>query len=137
MASRDAVEDVGEAGVVRPPGCGCMTYTTIRYGVAEGVATIMLARPDKLNAVSAAMHADLRQALAAAEADAAVRCLVLTGDGRAFSSGQDLTEERLPGLDGKIDFGGGRGPAYKPLGLLPHPYPQVTVPAPQRPAVRA
>src|SRR5262245_30035528 len=120
MASRDAVEDVGEAGVVRPPGCGCMTYTTIRYGVAEGGGTIMLARPDTLNAVSAAMHADLRQAPAAAEAAAAVRCLVLTGDGRAVSSGQDLTEERLTGLDGRIDFGGRLHRDSNPLVLRLH-----------------
>src|SRR5262249_29556880 len=137
MASRDAVEDVGEAGVVRPPGCGCMTYTTIRYGVAEGVATIMLARPDKLNAVSAAMHADLRQALAAAEADAAVRCLVLTGDGRACCSGQDLAEERLRGLDGKIDFGGRLDRDYNPLVLRLHHYPKVTIAALNGPAVGA
>ncbi|HKA70529.1 MAG TPA: enoyl-CoA hydratase-related protein [Xanthobacteraceae bacterium] len=114
-----------------------MTYTTIRYGVAEGVATITLARPDKLNAVSAAMHADLRQALAAAEADAAVRCLVLTGDGRAFSSGQDLTEERLPGLDGKIDFGGRLDRDYNPLVLRLHHYPKVTIAALNGPAVGA
>ena len=114
-----------------------MTYTTIRYGAADGVATITLARPDKLNAISAAMHADLRQALAAAEADAAVRCLVLTGDGRAFSSGQDLTEERLPGPDGKIDFGGRLDRDYNPLVLRLYHYPKVTIAALNGPAVGA
>ena len=43
-----------------------MTYTTIRYAAADGVAAITLARPDKLNAINADMHADLRAALAAA-----------------------------------------------------------------------
>jgi enoyl-CoA hydratase/carnithine racemase len=68
-----------------------MSFTTIRYAVTDGVATITLARPEKLNAITAIMHADLRAALEAAEADGAVRCLVVTGEGRAFSSGQDLT----------------------------------------------
>ncbi len=114
-----------------------MTYTTIRYGTADGVATVTLARPDKLNAISAAMHADLRAALAAAEADDAVRCVVLTGDGRAFSSGQDLTEERLAGPDGKIDFGGRLDRDYNPLVLRLYAYPKVTVAALNGPAVGA
>ena len=41
-----------------------MTFTTLRYAVTDGVATITLARPDKLNAITATMHADLRDALA-------------------------------------------------------------------------
>jgi 2-(1,2-epoxy-1,2-dihydrophenyl)acetyl-CoA isomerase len=114
-----------------------MTYTTIRYGAADGVATITLARPDKLNAISAAMHADLRTALAAAEADVSVRCVVITGEGRAFSSGQDLTEERLPGPDGKIDFGGRLDRDYNPLILRLHLFPKVTMAALNGPAVGA
>jgi 2-(1,2-epoxy-1,2-dihydrophenyl)acetyl-CoA isomerase len=114
-----------------------MTYTTICYGAADGVATITLARPDKLNAIDAAMHADLRAALAAAEADDNVRCVVLTGDGRAFSSGQDLTEERLAGPDGKIDFGGRLDRDYNPLVLRLYNYPKVTVAALNGPAVGA
>jgi len=131
------VEHAGDTAFRRAPGRERMTYTTIRYGAADGVATITLARPDKLNAISAAMHADLRQALAAAEADAAVRCLVLTGDGRAFSSGQDLTEERLPGPDGKIDFGGRLDRDYNPLVLRLYHYPKVTIAALNGPAVGA
>jgi 2-(1,2-epoxy-1,2-dihydrophenyl)acetyl-CoA isomerase len=114
-----------------------MSYTTIRYGAADGVATITLARPDKLNAISAAMHADLRAALDAAEQDTGVRCLVVTGEGRAFSSGQDLTEERLPGPDGKIDFGGRLDRDYNPLVLRLHGYPKVTLAALNGPAVGA
>ena len=84
-----------------------MSYATIRYGAADGVATITLARPEKLNAVTAGMHADLRDALAAAEADDAVRCLVITGDGRAFSSGQDLTESASPDPTARSTSAGG------------------------------
>ena len=85
-----------------------MAFTAIRTSTVEGVATITLARPDKLNAFTGVMHAELREALSAAEADDAVRCVVLTGEGRAFSAGQDLSEERIRGADGAVDvwFGG-------------------------------
>ena len=114
-----------------------MSFTTIRYAAADGVAAITLARPDKLNAITAAMHADLRAALGAAEADEAVRCLVITGEGRAFSSGQDLTEERLAGPDGKIDFGGRLDRDYNPLALRLYGYPKPTIAALNGPAVGA
>jgi 2-(1,2-epoxy-1,2-dihydrophenyl)acetyl-CoA isomerase len=114
-----------------------MAYSTIRYGTSDGVATIQLARAEKLNAISADMHADLREALSAAEEDASVRCLVLTGEGRAFSSGQDLTEERLPGPDGKIDFGGRLDRDYNPLVLRLYNFPKVTIAALNGPAVGA
>jgi 2-(1,2-epoxy-1,2-dihydrophenyl)acetyl-CoA isomerase len=114
-----------------------MTYATIRYRAADGVATLTLARPEKLNAITAAMHADLRAALDVAEADAAVRCLVVTGEGRAFSSGQDLTEERLPGPDGRIDFGGRLDRDYNPLVRRLYAYPKVTIAALNGPAVGA
>jgi 2-(1,2-epoxy-1,2-dihydrophenyl)acetyl-CoA isomerase len=114
-----------------------MNLSTIRYQAADGVATITLARPEKLNAITAAMHADLRTALSAAEADEAVRCLVITGDGRAFSSGQDLTEERLAGPDGKIDFGGRLDRDYNPLALRLYGYPKPTIAALNGPTVGA
>ena len=58
-----------------------------------GVLTITLNRPDVLNAFNAAMHEALGAALEEAE-DAAVRAVVLTGAGRGFCVGQDLTEFR-------------------------------------------
>lgn len=67
-------------------------YQTILYEVAAGVATITLNRPDVLNAFNDLMIAETTAALKAAERDEAVRCLILTGVGRAFSSGQDLDD---------------------------------------------
>jgi 2-(1,2-epoxy-1,2-dihydrophenyl)acetyl-CoA isomerase len=67
-----------------------MSYQTIRYEVADGVANVTLARPDKLNAFTEQMHGELQRALDAAEADDGVRALLLSGDGRAFCAGQDL-----------------------------------------------
>ena len=114
-----------------------MTETTIRYGAADGVATVTLARPEKLNAITAALHADLRRALDVAEADDTVRCVVLTGEGRAFSSGQDLTEERLREPDGSIDYGGRLDRDYNPLVLRLHGFPKLTIAALNGPAVGA
>lgn len=60
------------------------------YAVENGVATITLNRPDKLNAFNDEMIAALAEALKKAERDPEVRCLVITGSGRGFSAGQDL-----------------------------------------------
>jgi len=58
----------------------------------RGVAELMLNRPDSLNAFNAALRRDLRDAVRAVNDDAAVSVVVLTGAGRAFSAGADLTE---------------------------------------------
>ena len=62
----------------------------IRYGVEHGVATITLDRPDVLNAFDDELGSEALAAVARATADEAVRCIVVTGAGRAFSSGEDL-----------------------------------------------
>lgn len=67
-----------------------MALATILYTVGDGVATITLNRPDKLNAFNDEMTAETMAALQEAGRDKAVRCIVLTGSGRGFSSGQDL-----------------------------------------------
>ena len=114
-----------------------MGYTTIRHTTEDGVAIVTLARPDKLNAFNAVMHAELRVALDAIEPDDAVRCLVLTGDGRGFSSGQDLTEDRLLGPDGQVDVGGRLDRDYNPLVKRLYAFPKVTIAALNGPAVGA
>ncbi len=73
-----------------------MTNTpTVIYAVDNGVATLTLHRPDVYNALNAQLFDDLMAALRQAERDAAVRCLVITGTGKAFCSGQDLREVPL------------------------------------------
>jgi enoyl-CoA hydratase len=67
-----------------------MTFETIIYATSGPVATITLNRPDKLNAINALMVAELNRALDQAEADEAIKTIVLTGAGRAFSAGFDL-----------------------------------------------
>ena len=63
---------------------------TIRYAVADGIATITFDRPDKLNAYTPEMGEATVAAFARARDDAAVRVVVLTGSGRAFCAGVDL-----------------------------------------------
>ena len=68
-----------------------MAFTTLRYDVAEGVATIALDQPDTRNALSTELLGELRDALLAARDDAAVRVVVLTSTHeRVFSSGANL-----------------------------------------------
>jgi 2-(1,2-epoxy-1,2-dihydrophenyl)acetyl-CoA isomerase len=114
-----------------------MSVSTIRMTKAGRVATITLVRPEKLNALTAAMHAELRTALDEAEADEAVRVVVLTGEGRAFSSGQDLTEELPRDIYGQVDLGGPLARDYNPLVRRLAHYPKVTVAALNGPAVGA
>ena len=81
-----------------------MTFETIEYAVAAGVATITLNRPDRLNSFTEQMHAELREALAQAQADDSVRCLLLTGNGRGFCAGQDLVDAQEAAGDAAIDL---------------------------------
>jgi enoyl-CoA hydratase len=70
-----------------------MTESTVIYDAQPPVATLTLNRPDKLNAIDAAMVGELNRALDRAEADEAVHVIVLAGAGRAFSAGFDLDAE--------------------------------------------
>src|SRR5579883_3502218 len=74
-----------------------MTYATIRFEVADQVATLTLNRPDKLNSFTAEMHAELKDALGRVTgADSGVRALLITGAGRGFCAGQDLSQRSGP-----------------------------------------
>jgi enoyl-CoA hydratase/carnithine racemase len=67
-----------------------MPFSAIRYDVADGVCTVTLNRPDRLNAVTPTMVNELREAGDRADADDAVRAVIVTGAGRAFCAGADL-----------------------------------------------
>ncbi len=64
----------------------------LRVAIADGVATVTLARPEKLNALTFGAYADLRDLLAELSRERAVRALVLAGEGRGFCSGGDVEE---------------------------------------------
>jgi 2-(1,2-epoxy-1,2-dihydrophenyl)acetyl-CoA isomerase len=86
------------------------------------VLTVTLNRPQALNSFNGAMHDALLGALKAASADAAVRCVVLTGAGRGFCAGQDLSDPEIapdltPGATQK-NIGNLIDARYKPLAML-------------------
>ena len=68
-----------------------MAYSDILYGVDESVATITLNRPDRLNAWSRDMEGDVRSAMDVAGADNNVRVIIVTGAGRGFCAGADMS----------------------------------------------
>src|SRR3954465_7848403 len=67
-----------------------MEFEDIRYDVADGVATITLNRPGRLNAFTATMARELIEAFDQADRDDDVRVVVVTGEGRGFCAGADL-----------------------------------------------
>jgi enoyl-CoA hydratase/carnithine racemase len=68
-----------------------MSYQQILFERSDRVATITLNRPEKLNAWTAQMDQEVRAAVAAAEADQEVRVIILTGAGRGFCAGADMS----------------------------------------------
>ena len=93
-----------------------MNFQNITFTVEAGIARLTLNRPDKLNSFTGEMHAELRTALDRVQSDHAIRVLVLTGAGRAFSAGQDLADPDMAKIDGKMpDIGNVVERNYKPL----------------------
>lgn len=92
-----------------------MTYETIQLAIADGVATLTLNRPDKLNSVTVRMHGDLADALKTIQRDETVRCLLLTGAGRGFCAGQDLSDRAVAPGDAVPDLGESLEARYNPL----------------------
>jgi len=70
-----------------------MTYNTLRYDVAENILTLKLHRPEQLNAFTVEMANELIDAFNRASNDDEVRAVVVTGEGRAFCAGMDLSVE--------------------------------------------
>jgi 2-(1,2-epoxy-1,2-dihydrophenyl)acetyl-CoA isomerase len=87
---------------------------TILVDHRAGYRVVTLNRPQRLNAFTEAMHVALRAALEEAQADSACGALLLTGAGRAFCAGQDLSD-RLPGSGPPRDLGASLDTFYNPL----------------------
>ncbi|TNE38883.1 MAG: 2-(1,2-epoxy-1,2-dihydrophenyl)acetyl-CoA isomerase [Alphaproteobacteria bacterium] len=90
-----------------------MAYTTIEFALDAGVAKITLNRPDKLNAFSNVMHDELRDLMPTLSSNE-VRAVLITGAGRAFGAGADLSPDGLGG-DGEFDAGETLERDYNPL----------------------
>jgi 2-(1,2-epoxy-1,2-dihydrophenyl)acetyl-CoA isomerase len=72
-----------------------MAEQSILLDISDGAAKITLNRPDKLNSFNADMHGQLRAALEKIQQDKSVRSLLLTGSGRGFCAGQDLSDRNV------------------------------------------
>jgi 2-(1,2-epoxy-1,2-dihydrophenyl)acetyl-CoA isomerase len=81
----------------------------------SGVQTITLNRPDRLNAFTPEMHKELRRALEQAWDEREIRAVLLTGAGRGFCSGQDLSERNVSPGAAPIDLSVSLGSYYNPL----------------------
>jgi len=91
-----------------------MDYDFLKVGTDQGVATIALCRPDVLNSFNRRMAQELQRSLTKAGEDSSVRAVLLTGSGRGFCAGQDLTE--ATGVDlTSVDLGDIVKACYTPV----------------------
>src|SRR5512132_1011279 len=105
-----------------------MNYEQIRFHTADGIARITLNRPERLNSFTAQMHAELRDTLAQlADGGGGARVLLLTGEGRGFCAGQDLSDRAVAPDAAPVDLGASIEANYRPLvlGLRALPLPVV------------
>jgi len=104
-----------------------MPFETILFEIDGGVATLTLNRPDKLNAFTAAMHEELREAMHRVRTEQGVRALLIAANGRGFCAGQDLTERVMKDGAGPFDLGATLEKNYNPLvkGLRELPFPVI------------
>ena len=94
-----------------------MNYENILFEIKDGIAQLTLNRPDKLNSFTQAMHEEVRHALRKLGDDKSVRVLVLTGAGRGFCAGQDLSDRSVEPGARPVDLGDSVEKNYAPLVL--------------------
>ena len=94
-----------------------MNHESILYQSADGIARITLNRPERLNSFNDAMHAEVRDALERVKADTTTRVLLLTGAGRGFCAGQDLSDRAVAPGAAPVDLGESIESNYRPLVL--------------------
>ncbi len=82
-----------------------MAFENILFSIEAGIARITLNRPDRLNSFTVAMHGELREAISAVKADPTARVLLLTGAGRGFCAGQDLSDRAVAPGAKPVDLG--------------------------------
>jgi 2-(1,2-epoxy-1,2-dihydrophenyl)acetyl-CoA isomerase len=92
-----------------------MRYESIILTIDGGIARLTLNRPDRLNSFTTAMHEEVRDALDTIEADATVRTMLLTGAGRGFCAGQDLSDRAVSPGSAPVDLGESVELYYSPL----------------------
>jgi 2-(1,2-epoxy-1,2-dihydrophenyl)acetyl-CoA isomerase len=94
-----------------------MNFSHILFSIQDGIAHLTLNRPEKLNSFNVAMHLEIQTALAEIRADESVRVMVLTGAGRGFCAGQDLSDRAVNDEGSAPDLGASVEKYYSPLVL--------------------
>ncbi len=92
-----------------------MTFETILFSVEQGVAILSLNRPEQLNSFNTQMHGEVREALKQVRQNPEVRALLLTGEGRGFCAGQDLSDRNVAPGAAVPDLGESIEKFYNPL----------------------
>jgi 2-(1,2-epoxy-1,2-dihydrophenyl)acetyl-CoA isomerase len=106
-----------------------VVYETLRYDAADGVARIELHRPEALNAWTPQLGRELLAALEHAGHDGAVRAMLITGAGRAFSAGADVKNPRELTPDGEADLSTRLREIYNPVVLAVRTAPKPVIAA--------
>lgn len=92
-----------------------MSFETLIFEIDGNIARITLNRPDRINAITAKMHEELREVFSELEKPGAARCVILTGAGRGFCSGQDLADRKAPTPGERRDLSQSIQQNYNPL----------------------
>lgn len=92
-----------------------MAFETIEFSIDDGAARLTLNRPDRLNSFNTAMHGEIAEALDDVERDKSVRTLFITGAGRGFCAGQDLSDRAVAADGAAPDLGLSVEKRYNPL----------------------
>lgn len=92
-----------------------MEFETIIYEINQGVGVLTLNRPATLNSFNSLMHDEVKVAIKDARTNDLVRCLVITGEGRGFCAGQDLSDRSVKVTDEAPDLGDSVEKNYNPL----------------------
>ena len=94
-----------------------MSYRTILFELDAGIARLTLNRPERLNSFNVEMHEEVRAALSGLREVRSCRVLILTGAGRGFCAGQDLSDRAVAATGAAADLGDSIEKYYKPLVL--------------------
>jgi len=90
-------------------------FETIEFTVQDGVAKLVLNRPDRLNSFTQQMHGEVADALSTVDSSPDARVLMITGAGRGFCAGQDLNDRAVTPGDTSVDLGDSVERFYNPL----------------------
>lgn len=90
-------------------------YQNIEFSIDDGLAVLTWNRPDRLNSFNTAMHAEVKDAFKRIKKDKSLRCLIITGNGRGFCAGQDLSDRAVAASEEMPDLAESVEKNYNPL----------------------